>query len=281
MLKIGLSVFDQVTDDNQLAAMKDAGLEAVEVSNGHYRAWDGFDFARAKAMLDAHGIKWWSMHLPFGPFTDLDPAALDKEKRAFTLRLWTELIKRGADVGVDKFVVHPSAEPNAPEERAEKLKIAAELFHTLAETAASCGAVIALEDLPRTCLGNGSDELLYLLSANEKLRVCYDTNHLLYESNVEFIRKLGSKIVTLHVSDYDFKDERHWLPGEGDNDWQAIYRALQDVGYDGVWLYELDLLPPDSIRRRPLTYADFVHNAREIMSGKTPTPIGERVANLK
>lgn len=280
MLKVGLSVFDQLLDEVQVAAMKAAGIEAVELSHGDHRQFADYDFKRAAATVRAQGVDLWSMHLPFGPFTDLDPASLDEEKRAFTLRLWTELIKRGADIGVDKFVAHPSAEPNAPHERAEKLKVAANVFNELAEAAAACGGVIALEDLPRTCLGNSSDDLLYLLGVNEKLRVCYDTNHLLNEDNVEFIKKVGAKIITLHVSDYDFKNERHWLPGEGDNDWRTIYRALQEVGYNGVWLYELGLTPPETIHRRPLTYADFVRNAHEIMNGLAPTPIGQRVANL-
>lgn len=280
MLTVGLSIGDALLDETELSAMIAAGIGAVELSYGDHRKYEGYDFPRAKVAAASCGMQIWSMHLPFGPFTDLDPASLDGEKRAFTLRLWTELIKRGADIGIDKFVAHPSAEPNAPHERAEKLKVAADLFHTLAERAAACGAVIALEDLPRTCLGNCSDELLYLLSVNENLRVCYDTNHLLNEDNVEFIKKMGSKIITLHVSDYDFKNERHWLPGEGENDWSAIYRTLQEVGYNGVWLYELGLTPPATICRRPLTYADFVRNAHEIMNGLAPTPIGQRIADL-
>jgi sugar phosphate isomerase/epimerase len=44
--------------------------------------------------------------------------------------------------------------------------------------------------------------------------VCFDTNHLLKESSEDFARAVGPHIVTLHVSDYDGKDERHWMAGE-------------------------------------------------------------------
>lgn len=46
-----------------------------------------------------------------------------------------------------------------------------------------------------------------------------DTNHLLKDLTEEFIKNLGLKVVTLHVSDYDRIDERHWIPGKGVNDW--------------------------------------------------------------
>ena len=131
-----------------------------------------------------------------------------------------------------------------------------------------------MEDLPRTCLGNTADNILRLISANDKLRVCFDTNHLLTDDNVHFIEKVGSKIITLHVSDYDFTDEKHWLPGEGLNDWNAIYAALQKVNYGGVWMYEIGRKPPKTLfRSRDLTFDDFVNNAKEIFAKKSLTRI--------
>ena len=46
------------------------------------------------------------------------------------------------------------------------------------------GQVIAVEDLPRTCLGRESSEMLELISVNDKLRVCFDTNHLLQKDEI-------------------------------------------------------------------------------------------------
>jgi sugar phosphate isomerase/epimerase len=70
------------------------------------------------------------------------------------------------------------------------------------------------------------------------LRVCFDTNHCLIEDNCDYIRAVGPKIVTLHVSDYDFTDEKHWIPGEGKNDWEGIIRTLEEADYSGRFLYE-------------------------------------------
>ena len=64
-------------------------------------------------------------------------------------------------------------------------------LNELADFAAERGAVIAVEDLPRTCLGNCADEMLEILEANEKLRVCFDTNHLLKDTNGNFLKIVG------------------------------------------------------------------------------------------
>jgi len=80
---------------------------------------------------------------------------------------------------------------------------------------------------------------LRLTEGIEGLAVCFDTNHLLTDSAERFIAGIGSRIVTLHVSDYDRIDERHWLPGRGVNDWNAIIGGLERVGYSGPWMFEV------------------------------------------
>ena len=131
-----------------------------------------------------------------------------------------------------------------------------------------------MENLPRTCLGKNSEEMLELLSADPTLRICFDTNHLLGQDPVEFVEAVGEKIVTTHVSDYDFIDERHWLAGEGDMDWHRLYDALCRVGYEGAWLYELGFGNTKRIvRQRPLTCEDFARNAKEIFEGKPITVV--------
>jgi sugar phosphate isomerase/epimerase len=110
------------------------------------------------------------------------------------------------------------------------------------------------------------------LSANDKLRVCFDTNHLLGEDIISFIKRMGDKIVTIHVSDYDYIDERHWLPGEGLIDWVALIDTLDEIGYEGDWIYECGLKPkPTIIRERDLTFEDLYKNAQEVSARQKPT----------
>ncbi len=125
------------------------------------------------------------------------------------------------------------------------------------------------------------EEIVELVSVHKDLRVCFDTNHLLNQDPCDFVRKLGDKIITLHISDYDFQNERHWLPGEGDINWPELISTLKETGYSGPWLYELGLVCPKSIiRPRELTYEDIANNARELFAGKKPTTISTRIEGL-
>lgn len=269
MFTIGLSTCSKEINDELFAQYRQAGIEAMEISV-HKLKYDEIDYALLAESSRRHGIQLWSFHLPFAPFARIDPS-----KPALvegTLAYFTELISRASAIGIRNFIVHPSGEPIAPEDRPARMACARESLARLAEIAAGYGAVIAVEDLPRTCLGNCSAEIAELISAHPALRVCFDTNHLLNESAADFIARLGDKIITTHVSDYDFIDERHWLPGEGKQDWQTLLQALRDVGYTGPWLYELGFgCPKTLVRERALTCGDFARNAEELFTNRPLT----------
>ena len=99
-------------------------------------------------------------------------------------------------------------------------------------------------------LSLSAEEILQLISANDKLRVCFDSNHLLMDDNLNFLKKLSGKIVTVHISDYDFVKERHFLPKEGKIDWMKVIGALKAVNYQGVFNYEvLDRYTPEQVKQ--------------------------------
>ena len=82
-------------------------------------------------------------------------------------------------------------------------------------------------------------------------------------------------------SDYDDINERHWLPGEGKVDWTALYNALREVGYNGVWMYELGQSCPKTILRdRDLTFPDFYENAMSVFVGEKPRVYSRPKPNL-
>lgn len=270
MFRIGLSTNAKEYGEALFAEFAKAGIDAMEISLPKEEC-DRFDFDSAAEYSKKYGVELWSFHLPSIPgIVDISSPLLQKS----TLNYLCEFIRKGAAAGIGRFVVHPSGEPIPDEERAIRLKTSCESLPILAEEAERNGVVIAVEDLPRTCLGRNSEEMLKLLDSDKRLRVCLDTNHLLSENLIDFIGRIGDKIVTTHISDYDRIDEKHWLPGEGVNDWQAVVKALQDKNYNGVWLYEVAFKKPTTrSRSRNLNAADFVRNAEEIFSGLPITKI--------
>ena len=275
MYRIGMSSCGFALTDESFSALKGAGVDAIEIVRS-LEDHKTKDCKEIRILADRYGIELWSYHLPFAPFSELEISTSRHDVRRSTVELYSEIIKKASDSGIDKFVIHPSGEPIAPERREDKMLYSMQSLDYLAEVAHSCGARIAVEDLPRTCLGHNAEEIQRLISVNDKLRVCFDTNHLLYDktANLDFVEKLGEKIITIHVSDYDLDNEKHWLPGEGCVDWQELYSAIVSSGYKGVWMYEIGLKPPKTLARsRDLSFDDFVRNAKEIFFNKPLTRV--------
>ncbi len=278
MYKIGLSTTGEPINEETIKMYGNSGLEYIEISTSKENT-EAIDFAKLKEWTDKYGVKIWSFHLPFYPFSEID---ISSEALAdYSVAYLSDIILKAGKIGIDKFIIHASGEPIEEQDRHNRMERAKKSLTKLCEVAKSVGATICVEDLPRSCLGRSSDDILELISANEDLRVCFDTNHLLGEDNCDFVRKIGNKIASLHVSDYDFINERHWLPGEGKNDWQGILKALKDVGYNGIWLYEINMAAPKTIiRPRRLTVADFQRNAKEVFENKNITVISTPKENL-
>lgn len=261
MYRIGMSMFEMSFEEKSFNDLAKNEIFDVEISRPLYEHYENFDFCGVKKMAESHGINIWSLHFPFAPRELIDISAVEKEKRRKTVEYLSELIKMGGSIGVDKFVVHPSSEPISESERKEKLKCAKESLSKLADVAEIFNAVICVEDLPRTCLGNSADEMKFLTEEDERLRICFDTNHITADKPENVIRELKNKIVTLHVSDFDFVDEKHWIPGDGEINWSEVVKALKDIKYNGVWMYEVGF----QSRSGELKLSDFKKNAEKIL----------------
>jgi sugar phosphate isomerase/epimerase len=180
--------------------------------------------AEIKDKADKAGMNVWSIHLPFGWDWDISEPDIGRRKAAIDGQI--RLLELAAILEPKKAVIHGSFEPIADEERDARISACNDSLRIIGERAASLGIELTIECLPRTCLGNSSQEMEKLILENGKIGVCCDTNHLFRESPGDFIRKIGSRVVTLHVSDFDGIDERHWMPGEGIVDWNDIGHPL-------------------------------------------------------
>ncbi|MBR1608533.1 MAG: sugar phosphate isomerase/epimerase [Kiritimatiellae bacterium] len=253
-----------------------AGIRHVEISLDG-RKYAGFDFAAFAAHARDAGVDVRSFHLPFYTDETVDPASLDEAVRRRTAEIHAHYVRVAASMGAKIAVVHACLEPVADADRAERIARSKESMAALADVGEAEGVTVCVENLPRSCLGNTSAELADIVACDDRLRVCFDVNHLLLDTHAEFLRVNGAKIAATHVSDYDFVNERHWLPGEGRIDWAALADGLDAIGYRGTFNYEISFRGnPKTVRRaRDLVPADVARNAAEIMARKPLTVIGE------
>lgn len=184
----------------------------------------------------ALGMHVHSVHLPYG--RDLDPSDLSVEKRQYVVEIQEALLQRVAAWRPKVAIIHPSSEPIEADERDARLQASNATLAQLSTIASELGIRLCVECLPRTCLGNTSDEILTLLEGNPLLSVCCDVNHLFKETPQDFIKRIGDRIETVHISDNDGIDERHWAPGQGVIDWDAVVAALGQIGYAGPFVFE-------------------------------------------
>lgn len=249
--KTGMSIrlSPKLTAD-EFVRWEQAGVDCVEIGPGNVDTPEAQAATRKLSVqvqkwAKSAGIEIWSVHIPFGK--NLDISTPSEEQRQDVLRRLDGILKAFAPLKAKKLIVHPSSEPIPPEERQVRIENCRRSLAVLMKRARKMKVQIAIESLPRTCIGNTSREILAILDGIDSLGVCLDTNHVFQEKVDDFVRAVGFRIVTLHVADYDGKDEKHWLPGKGVNDWPAIASALQDVGYSGPFLFECQGTPGEKV----------------------------------
>lgn len=232
-----------------LHKIKRAGIQCLELT---WHTLDIFD-PEVKSTFDETvkhakelGLNIGSIHIPYG--TNWDPSNPNEHIREAVVKKVCKILTYAKEWNVKIVVFHPSWEPISPEERADRLNICKETLGIIAEEASSLGVHLAVECLPRTCLGNCGDEIEYLVADHPNLGICCDVNHLFKELPEQFIKRLGAKIITTHISDNDGNDEKHWLPGEGVIHWDSVVNALAGVNYNGVFLYETSNRDPERIK---------------------------------
>lgn len=251
-----------------LREVRNQGFQCVELSFSHEEYFGRYhldDPDKAEELYHccrSLGLEIWSIHLPFSEKWDLSQEDAEEAFRDFTA-----LIEAASRAHISVAVLHPSFEPIQPEEREKRMTNAKKNIRLLNEEAKKYGVVLALENLPRTCLGNCSKEMIELLKETGT-EFIFDTNHSLSEDNLSFLNHVieqGYCPVSLHISDYDFIDERHLLPGRGKVRWRMLLDILKKAGYQGPALYET---APRDTEGKKITLEDISQNIRGLLRGE-------------
>ncbi len=189
-----------------------------------------------------------SYHIPFndeGPVPFI-PASLNSQERELTLENTKKLITMLKPCGIEIVVIHGSLRV-LPEERQQRLDYFVDYLQKLCDFCKPLGIKVAVETLKPRCIGNGAKEHLYIMEKvnRDNIGICFDSNHLLEEDNIDFLEAAGQYVITTHFSDFDGIDEKHWFPGRGINDWKKIVDVLSSKGYDGPYVFEVSF--PDKV----------------------------------
>jgi sugar phosphate isomerase/epimerase len=238
---VSLIFFRGDFDAHIMQELTAAGVETLEI-NARQLALP-YQRQAAKPLLARQSPRVASLHALFGP--EYDFSRMEPEPWKNAVKSAVETVELAAELDIPILVMHASSEPILPEERARRLERVIEGLGILGQKAHSTGRRIAIEYLPRTCLGNSLAELNLLVDrlGDETFGVCLDVNHLMgqYTRLPQIVRALGSRLIATHISDCDEVDEKHWLPGKGVLNWPAFMQALREIDYEGPFTYECEV----------------------------------------
>lgn len=182
------------------------------------------------------GINTRTVHLPQKSSFDLSHP--DEELRLAALENQKKVVRRIYPLKPEVLVLHPCA--GEVKEETDEARTQA-LIKSLKDFCAYCkhlGMKVAVENLTNGMVQTGDDLLRIMEGVGDNVGICFDVNHLLKESHKDFIRKVGKYIITMHVSDNDGIQERHFLPGDGVINWKELFEELSKIGYQQTMIVE-------------------------------------------
>ncbi len=137
-----------------------------------------------------------------------------------------------------------------------------EALSTVAEYARGTGVTICLENLGAGSGVQTIDDFEPLLKAVNapNVAICLDTGHANINGvdSAEFVRRAGSRLKALHIADNLGQHDDHMLPyGRGTVRWTEVMKALREVGYHGLFNFEVpgENHCPPPVRLAKLDYA--------------------------
>lgn len=174
----------------------------------------------------------------------LAPWTVERVERGHVEKAWSQLAAFAKEIGAEVLEI---LSPSVPLETSRRGSAGFSWEKTWSgyvsrmrqytELAEQSRLRLAVEPRPMDLLGN-TDSLLRLMDAisSESLGGVVDFSHIRIAREIPALsmKKLGRKIFSVHLSDYDGITDSHWPPGQGITEWKPIFQALREVRYDGI-----------------------------------------------
>ena len=219
-------------------AVKEAGFEGVEAMGG----MSNDEVIEAAKM---HGLKIPSVccHTHWAkPLSDASP-----ETRKVGVQGLETSLRDAKKYGAKSVLLVPAV-VNKQVSYADAYKRSQEEIRKVIPLAQELGVVIAIENVWNQFLLSPLESARYVDEFESKfVGWHFDIGNIInYGWPEQWIRILGKRIQQLHIKEYSRKKRDKEGPGagfrveflEGDNDWPAIMKALDEIGYNGWGIAE-------------------------------------------
>ena len=265
-LGISTSLLDKKFKPALLSEVAARGITHIELFLAAGISYFDSDEAVAELIAEAERqeITFWSVH---APFSGVDLSSLDELARREAVQSVVRALEVGEMINCELVVIHAGMSTGDADEVQLRRRQSLRSINELCKLSSQRGLELAVEYLPTNVprIGNTSDDIIDLFRVVDGAPgVCLDVNHTnLGEPMGEAIRALGERIITVHISDNDGINERHFMPGQGTIDWDEFMALLDEIGYEGPLMYEASNAGESILERLDMV----VESAREYLYG--------------
>lgn len=244
------------TCEDALRAISAAGFKVIDMNFESYCRFDApmlqDDWRewchRQKALADELGVEISQAHAHF--FNLQEDDTISERDHDAVLRC----IEGAGIMGVKQMVFHPfSLSVNGWYNFEKSFEFNLRVFKEYEKLCRPLGVHIAIENMFATTKTRSSRfacdprDLIRLVDAlNEGeddpiFGICWDFGHAHLNTidQPAALREIGKRLIALHVDDNHGMTDEHLAPYFGTIEWAPIMRALNDIGYDGDFTYEI------------------------------------------
>lgn len=256
-LEIGYAISITNVTPEAMHYAKSVGVSSIEIGFGALVDKSTREFTisdealmermtNAKKAADDAGINIGSIHMPFGEHIDLSLS--NEEDRKDVVIFQKKLLGFLKILKPEVILFHPSWHLGRNERETRKkqfIKSATELDKVVRKMKATMvienmlGPKLVLSATRERALCRTVEETVEIMNRLPKtIYSAIDMNHI--KQPEKLILAMGSRLKSVHVADGDGLAERHYFPcsGQGENDWTAILAALDEVNYQGPFMFE-------------------------------------------
>jgi len=267
MKKLSINIYDAIPVyglDRAFEMCKKSGFDAIDFDLSYYSLEKGI-YAASDDEFEEHfhnirktaGKYDLVVGQTHGRCETYDP--VDESRYEWTHKITEKDMKASAILGAPSCVVHFINTTRWGKKTPELMRsVSDEMFANIIPFAEQYKVNIAIETFGAARI-KGERIRDFFADHNEFLgqfdrmntqykTMCVDTGHIHEAGSFwvlpvdEYIRALGKNITLLHLHDNCGHWDDHQLPGTGTVKWRPVFEALEDIGYNGTYNCELNLM---------------------------------------
>ncbi len=241
--------------ESQLETIAACGFEFISIgaSPMHSHFYDRTACRECIKLAGQHSLEIKSAHVPF--WEEYDLAAIRDEAAQGAVEKVVEFLELTADYGIPAAILHPHYYFSDDKVACLKRSIAS-IERVVAKKPSSLR--IDIENLPDN---RGSWICARLLDrfGTEEIGFCFDSSHEnMSGPPFHILEKYWPRITQTHLSDNRGTDDDHFIPGEGNIDWQILRSYLDKNPTLTDLLFEVG-----TGEKLEMPFAEFVQKAAQ------------------